>query len=181
MSPRNRLVRRGASLAGPVLAIALTACGGLATAPGGSATPAARKPAPNFAEPRLGGGGPISIAGQRGHVVLLSSWATWCAECRNELPAIQRLADRFGPRGLRVIGVNVNAGNDQGPLKYASDRHLRFTMVHDTANDFQQTFSAVGVPTSVLIDKHGRVVAIWPGALDTASAEPVIARTLREP
>jgi cytochrome c biogenesis protein CcmG, thiol:disulfide interchange protein DsbE len=136
--------------------------------------------APPFAARVLGGTRTVSLRSEIGHPVLLTSWATWCVDCRAELPAIERLSRQERERGLRVIGVNINAGSDTGPSRFVSDWHLTFPMLHDTDNSYQTAFNTVGVPESVLIDKRGRIVQVWPGALDVASALPLIRRVERE-
>ncbi|MGB8963572.1 MAG: TlpA disulfide reductase family protein [Pseudonocardiaceae bacterium] len=111
-----------------------------------------------FSARTLGGTQVWSLADQKGHPVLLSSWATWCGPCREELPKIQKLFAQEQPQGLRVLGVNVDDGSDAAPLQYIRQHDLSLPMVHDTDNSFQATFTTMGVPYSVLIDSNGRAV-----------------------
>jgi cytochrome c biogenesis protein CcmG/thiol:disulfide interchange protein DsbE len=163
---------RRADLLRSALAVALTAaaaaCSGGATPTAGSAPTRsiAKVMAPAFSARTLGGTAVVSLASLRGKPVLLDSWATWCAECRTELPAIQSLAAQDGPLGLQVVGVNVDDGGDSGPLTYANAHHLTFPMLHDADRHFQVAFQAVGVPQSELISADGVLVKTWQGAFD---------------
>ncbi|MGH3796515.1 MAG: TlpA disulfide reductase family protein [Pseudonocardiaceae bacterium] len=146
--------------------------GGCATArPAGPKADAAPV---QFSARTLGGTQVWSLADQKGHPVLLSSWATWCGPCREELPELQKLSDQEQTHGLHVLGVDVDDGSDAAPLQYIRQHDLSFPMVHDTDNSFQATFLSLGVPYSVLIDSNGRVVHKWPGALDVEAALPEI-------
>jgi cytochrome c biogenesis protein CcmG, thiol:disulfide interchange protein DsbE len=63
---------------------------------------------PEFGAPLLDGDS-LHLASLRGQPVLLNIWATWCAPCREEMPALQALHEEYGPRGLRIIGVSVDS------------------------------------------------------------------------
>lgn len=136
-------------------------------APGASSATAAPV-APDYSARRLGGTETVTLRELRGRPVLLTSWATWCSECRTELPAIQRLAETYRDRGLQVIGVNVDVGGDAGPLAFAAQRGLTFPMVHDEHTRYQAAFRAVGVPQTELVSADGRLVKVWQGVFDPA-------------
>jgi peroxiredoxin len=133
---------------------------------GNTAAVAAAPMAPDYSARRLGGAETVSLQGLRGKPVLLNSWATWCGECRTELPAIQRLAETYRDRGLQVIGVNVDEGGDAGPIAFAAQRDLTFPMVHDEHTRYQAAFRAVGVPQTELISASGRLLKVWQGVFD---------------
>lgn len=122
--------------------------------------------APDYSARRLGSAETVSLQDLRGKPVLLNSWATWCAECRTELPAVQQLAETYRARGLQVIGVNVDEGGDAGPTAFAAQRGLTFPMVHDEHTRYQAAFRAVGVPQTELISASGRLIKVWQGVFD---------------
>ncbi|MBW3575021.1 MAG: TlpA family protein disulfide reductase, partial [Actinobacteria bacterium] len=64
--------------------------------------------APTFAARDLSGA-PVSLESLRGEVVLLNIWATWCPPCREEMPSMQRLQEKLGPEGLRIVAVSIDA------------------------------------------------------------------------
>ncbi|HEX5348202.1 MAG TPA: TlpA disulfide reductase family protein [Pseudonocardiaceae bacterium] len=140
---------------------------------GDTAAVAAAPMAPDYSARRLGAAETMSLQDLRGKPVLLNSWATWCAECRTELPAIQRLAETYRDRGLQVIGVNVDEGGDAGPIAFAAHRGLTFPMVHDEHTRYQAAFRAVGVPQSELISASGRLLKVWQGVFDPTDPDNV--------
>jgi peroxiredoxin len=121
---------------------------------------------PEYSARRLGGTETVTLRDLRGKPVLLTSWATWCTECRTELPAIQQLAEAYHDRGLQVIGVNVDEGGDAGPLAFSAQRGLTFPMVHDQRTQYQAAFRAVGVPQTELISADSRLIKTWQGVFD---------------
>jgi peroxiredoxin len=112
-------------------------------------------------------GAPVSLADLHGRPVLLNAWATWCSECREELPQLQRLWTRDRTRGLVVVAVNVDGGSALAPVgRMASEFSLTMPLWSDAQGTFSTTFSAIGTPTTVLLDRTGRVVQVWQGATD---------------
>lgn len=128
----------------------------------------------------------VSLAGLRGQVVLLNFWATWCLECRQELPALEALHRRFGARGLAVVGVNTR----EGPLTvrtYVRELRLTFPLLLDSDGTVTGRYGVIGLPTTFLVGRNGRAVALAVGAREWASAaaveivETLLAATSGEP
>jgi len=120
----------------------------------------------------------VSLAGLHGKVVVLNFWATWCRECRTEMPAFETLHRRFGARGLVVVGVNMREGAPaaQG---YARELGLTFPLVLDPDGTVAARYGVVGLPTTFLIGRDGRAVGLAVGVREWASAPAVeIAETL---
>lgn len=121
---------------------------------------------------RLGTDEKVSLASLRGQVVMLNVWATWCGPCREEMPAFQRLHERYGTRGLRIVGVNIDDGQGDGAVdRYVRTLGLTFEIWRDPDVRFQKRFRTWGVPETVLIDRSGTVVRHWRGAIDPNAAE----------
>lgn len=103
-------------------------------------------------------GDSISLADLRGEPVLLNVWATWCAPCRQEIPELQALHERYAPEGLRVVGVTVDSRSAEDDVR-AFIRE--FGMTYEVWWDPDQTsvtrFEAMGVPLTVLIGPEGRI------------------------
>ncbi|MBX9856318.1 MAG: redoxin domain-containing protein [Gemmatimonadaceae bacterium] len=120
-----------------------------------------------------------------GAVTLVNVWATWCTSCREEMADLDSLHQRYGPKGLRVLGVSVDQGNTDKVLRYVARERLGFSVAHDPANSIQQVFGVVGVPETYLVDGSGRIV--WKtagnihGALPAARAAIEQALAAREP
>lgn len=111
--------------------------------------------APEFQAVTLDGA-PVTMADYRGEWLLLNVWATWCVPCRTEMPSIQRLHDRFGPSGLRVVAVSVDAPNATGAIReFREELDLSFDIVHDVAGTIPPAIQSNRVPETFLIDPQG--------------------------
>ena len=120
----------------------------------------------------------VSLAALRGKVVILNFWATWCRECRTEMPAFETLHRRFGARGLVVVGVNTREGAPAAQ-SYARELGLTFPLVLDPDGTVTARFGVIGLPTTFLIGRDGRAVALAVGAREWTSATALdIAETL---
>jgi len=119
----------------------------------------------------------VSTADLRGKPLLLTSWATWCAVCKTELPKIERLYKRQRSHGLQIVAVNVNAeGASYMVRRIASSLGLTMPLWSDPDNAYTAKFHGVGVPTTVLLDADGRIAQVWQGELnpdDPATAEAI--------
>lgn len=112
----------------------------------------------------------------RGKVVLLNIWATWCAPCREEMPALDRLQSSLGGQGFEVVALSIDAGdNGLAAVKrfYAEMgiQHLR--VYHDPSAKTGFQLGAVGVPTTLLLDRNGRELGRMSGAAEWDGAEAI--------
>jgi len=104
-------------------------------------------------------GKPVSLSSFRGRPVLLDFWATWCGPCRESMPAVQKLHEKYGPRGLVVLGVNIE-GRDEVVSKYLRDGSYNFKFLFDSGDFASKTaklYKLRGIPRTFLIDKAGKV------------------------
>lgn len=117
----------------------------------------------------------VALEELQGDVVLLNIWATWCAPCREEMPSMQRLHERFAEQGLRVVAVSVDSETTQrlgvGPTggdvrAFVEQYGLTFDVWLDPAGEIQRIYRTTGVPESFLIDRHGAIVKKVIGATD---------------
>ena len=112
-------------------------------------------PAPAYATHALNGDS-VSLAGQRGKVVLINIWATWCHPCRDEIPQLRAIHDRYRDRGLELIGVSVDTeGTDETIRTFMKDFQMTFPIWRDPEERISTQFLVVGVPATFLIDKQG--------------------------
>jgi peroxiredoxin len=101
----------------------------------------------------------VSLAGERGHAVLVNLWATWCEPCRFELPELAALHGRHAPKGLRVIGVSLDAQRTPAEIRdFARKRELPYPLWHDPESRAADVFRAQTLPASFLFDKRGTLV-----------------------
>ena len=120
-------------------------------------------PAPDFAAADAEGD-PVTLASYDGKVLLLNVWATWCAPCKEEMPSMQRLYDRFSRDELEIAAISVDAGagrfdamgNAGGdPVAFARELGLTFPILLDPSGEIQRTYQTSGVPESFLIGADG--------------------------
>ena len=113
------------------------------------------KPAPSYRAVSLSGDS-VSLQQSRGRVVLLNVWATWCHPCREEIPVLQALHERYGARGLDLVGVSVDARGEEDTIReFAADFRMTYPLWLDPDERVQSTFFAIGVPATFLIDRGG--------------------------
>jgi peroxiredoxin len=93
----------------------------------------------------------------RGKVVLLNFWATWCPPCRKEMPAMERLHQRYKDRGLVVLALSQDQASSQEVRAFVDDLELTFPVWHDRDGLVGRQYSIRGVPTSYLIGRDGRI------------------------
>jgi thiol-disulfide isomerase/thioredoxin len=135
---------------------------------------------PLFDGRTLNGG--LSIADFRGKVVLVNFWASWCAECRPEMPVLERLHRELGRQGLAVVGINAREG--AGTVRrYATELGLTFPLVLDVEGRINAQYGVIGLPTTFVIGRNGRAVAFAVGAREWggAPARALLAALLAEP
>ena len=98
----------------------------------------------------------------RGQVVLINFWASWCGPCRQEMPILQKIHNRYETMGFTVLGVNVDE-NTVKAFKIASRTALDFPLLLDTSQKVSEQFGVDAMPFSVLVDRNGVVEYIHRG------------------
>jgi thiol-disulfide isomerase/thioredoxin len=119
-------------------------------------------------------GKPKSLADFRGKIVLLNIWATWCVPCREEMPALDALETKLGGKDFAVLAVNIDKGGaDKAAafLKETGATHL--ALYTDPSGKLFSTLKAVGMPTTLIIDRNGKEIARLVGPADWASPEAI--------
>lgn len=119
-----------------------------------------------------------------GEVVLLNIWATWCGPCRIEMPSMERLEKRLGPKGLKIVAVSVDdPGMEQRMSAFAEELGLTFEILHDAPGRIRQTYQTTGVPETFIIGRDGLIRRRIIGADDWSSDANVafLERLLAEP
>ncbi|HEY8977510.1 MAG TPA: TlpA disulfide reductase family protein [Burkholderiaceae bacterium] len=117
------------------------------------------------------------LASLRGHVVLVNFWATDCAPCVEEMPAMVENWRRFSPQGFETLAVSMSYDAPALVSNFAQSRALPFPVVIDNTGEIAHRFGGVQyTPTSLLINKRGEIVRRWVGKTDFAELAPLIAR-----
>jgi cytochrome c biogenesis protein CcmG, thiol:disulfide interchange protein DsbE len=97
----------------------------------------------------------LDLGSLKGQVVYVDFWASWCAPCRESFPWMNRLQQELGPRGLVIIGVNVDRDRAEAE-RFLHAHPARFRIVFDPDGVLPEKFGVHGMPTSFLIDRDGR-------------------------
>ena len=120
------------------------------------------------------GGQPTSPAAWRGRVLLLNVWASWCAPCREEMPALDRLRTRFAADGLAVVTLSIDKTSSE-PIAFLAGLGLSdLPLLLDPAMEATKSLGVAGAPTSILIDANGRELGRIEGAADWDSVEAML-------
>lgn len=96
----------------------------------------------------------VDLASFRGEVVLVNFWATWCEPCREEMPSLQRLQQKLGGKGLRVLAVNVGEGAPR-IRQFLERTPVSLTILRDADSDGMKAWRVRMLPASFLIDRRG--------------------------
>lgn len=115
----------------------------------------------------------ISLSEQRGKIVLINFWATWCPPCRAEMPEINAVAQAH-PNQLIVLAVN-NAEDEARVRQFVSEFQLTFPILLDRDGMVAEKYNVLGLPTSFFVDRDGIVRAATMGAMSRTYIEAQIA------
>ena len=123
-----------------------------------------------------GEGRPVTIADFAGKTLLLNVWATWCAPCREEMPALDRLQKELGGEDFTVAAVSIDTGGTDKAKAFLDE--LKIANLSFYADPSVQLFQdlkaagrAVGLPTTLLIDGQGCEIGYLPGPADWSSGD----------
>jgi cytochrome c biogenesis protein CcmG/thiol:disulfide interchange protein DsbE len=142
----------------------------------GGAASTEHPPAPNFSLPDLAGQ-KVDLSSYRGKVVLLDFWATWCDPCREEIPHFVQLQDKYGNRGLQIIGVSMDDGPE--PVREFAQRFkMNYPVVMGNAKTGELYGGVLGLPIAFLITRDGRISAKHIGATDISVLENEVVNLL---
>lgn len=125
-------------------------------------TPFARTQAPKpMPELRFedGAGKPHTLADFRGKLVVLNVWATWCAPCREEMPALDRLQSELGGPGFEVVALSVDQQGPQIARRFLGEIGVKSLALYiDPSASAAFKLDTPGLPVSLLLDRNGREI-----------------------
>lgn len=127
-------------------------------------------------------GGAWSLAGQRGKVVVLNFWGSWCPPCRVETPEFDQAYQATRAEGVQFVGVAVK-DRKEAASAFLADKKISYPSLFDPAGKVTLQFRDLrtnGFPYTIVIDKQGRVAAVYPTVLLREDIQPVATRLAAE-
>jgi peroxiredoxin len=143
--------------------------------------PAERMPAPDFTLTDSTGQ-EVSLASYKDQVVLLNFWATWCVPCRVEIPWFIEFQNKYKDRGFAVLGVDFDSHETWDIVKpYMAERKMNYTVVLAGGARLPEPYDSFDVlPTTLLIDRQGRIAALHSGLVSKSTYQDGIEELLKD-
>jgi cytochrome c biogenesis protein CcmG, thiol:disulfide interchange protein DsbE len=129
--------------------------------------------------PKLGGGGSGSLADEKGKVVVLNVWASWCGPCESEMPLLQRTHEKIASQGGMVLGIDMQEPPEKA-LEFLSEKKVTFPSLRDRDREYSRKFGVSGYPETFLIDRDGRIAALKRGPIDQEWLDRHLPKLLEE-
>jgi cytochrome c biogenesis protein CcmG/thiol:disulfide interchange protein DsbE len=134
--------------------------------------------APDFSLPALDGA-LVSLSAQRGNVVLVNLWASWCGPCRSEMPAVNRVYQAHRASGFVVLAVNAANQDDESEARaFVRNLGLVFPILFDRDGSAGRAYRLRSLPTSYFIGRDGVIREIVVGSMSEAMLEARVKRLL---
>ena len=137
------------------------------------------QPAKEFSVPTPDGR-MLRLADHKGKVIFLNFWATWCPPCREEMPAMEGLYQRYKDKGFVVLAVSVDAIGAPIVIPFVQEHKLTFPIGLDPKMQLADRYGVRGLPTSFIVNKPGTVAAValgpreWNGKAGQALIESLL-------
>lgn len=126
-------------------------------------------------------GGKLSLASLRGKAVVINFWATWCAPCKIEIPWLVELQNKYGPRGLQIVGVAEDDSGKDSIAAFAREMGMNYPVLLADENIATRYGNVEGLPTTFYIGRDGRVVEHSAGLTGYSEIEESIQKALAAP
>jgi cytochrome c biogenesis protein CcmG/thiol:disulfide interchange protein DsbE len=130
-----------------------------------------RPEAPDFTLERLDEDGDLQLSSLRGKAVVLNVWASWCIPCKDEAPYLEQVWQDNRDRDVVVVGLDAKDFRADA-RKFAKRFGLTFPLVYDGPGNTLDDFGVTGFPETFVIDREGRVVEAFAGAVDGDDVRP---------
>ncbi len=156
-----------------LVVLALAALGGLlgwavannAPATAGSGARRVGRVAPDFTITSFDGAR-FRLSEQRGKVVVINFWASWCIPCRDEAPFLERAWREYKDKGVVFVGVDIQ-DTESAARAYIKEFDITYPNGPDVTGEITMDYGVSGIPVTFFVDKEGRVAGRWVGPVDT--------------
>ena len=119
------------------------------------------QPAPDFAL-KSSTGDNLRLSEFRGDVVMINFWATWCGPCRQEMPLLDELYQRYNRVGFNLLGVNIDDDSNRA-MAMISELGVDFPVLFDSSKEVSRLYNVDAMPVTVLVDREGNVRFVHQG------------------
>lgn len=123
-------------------------------------------------------GKPVSLERYKGRIVVLNLWASWCPPCRAEMPELQQFYSQNVARGVTVVGVNEGE-SAQRAASFARSLGISFPIWIDEDQRYGRVYAALGLPTTIVIDRDGTVVRGFDGPVTLPDLQAAVSSRFR--
>ncbi len=113
---------------------------------------------------------PIKLSAYKGKVVYVDFWASWCGPCKQSFPWLNEMQSKYGAKGFQVIGINVDAKTADAKV-FLNEVPAKFTVAYDDKGVTPKQFGIKGMPSSILLDASGKIIAQHTGFRDSDKAQ----------
>tara|TARA_B110000263_G_scaffold67271_1_gene58220 strand:+ start:1899 stop:2492 length:594 start_codon:yes stop_codon:yes gene_type:complete len=110
----------------------------------------------------------FKLSENRGKVIMLNFWGTWCGPCRREIPDFNKLHAKYQKDGLEIVGITLTSGSSKNILQFMNAWDMEYTVLTDIDNNETQKVTSIygraigkpitGIPTTLIIDQEGYIV-----------------------
>jgi peroxiredoxin len=142
--------------------------------------PARQKATANDFTVTLMNGQSFQLSEQKGNVVLMNIWATWCAPCADEMPDFVDLYEKYKDQGLVILGVSIDEQGRSVVKPFMEKFNVTYPMFIDDGTIMEKYGPTMGIPTTYIIDKQGDLKYFSVGALTKKELEPRLKELLEE-
>ena len=130
----------------------------------------------------------VSLNDFSDRVVAINFWATWCKPCREEIPDLVKIQDKFRNRGFTVLGLSRDLLNHNGQLvknegavqSFVEEFKVNYPVLWDTENIFSEHYGGIGMPTTIILDRSHRIRFRHTGIIDSVTLDAEILMLLNE-
>ncbi|WP_084525770.1 TlpA disulfide reductase family protein [Nocardia vaccinii] len=126
----------------------------------------------------------VSVNDFPNQVVVLNVWGQWCGPCRAEAPELEKVYEQSKARGVAFLGINVRDPEQDKAQDFVDTNHIRYPSIYDP--EFRSLLALGGkfptsvIPTTLVLDRHHRVAAVFLRSLLAADLQPVVDRLAAE-